>query len=171
MRSNLHTKKITLSALFCALVFIATWIYVPTPSVGNVNLGDAAILTAAWTLGGPWAAIAAALGATLADLSSGFVLYAPATLCIKALMVLAALGICRLTSRLPAFVRTGISALAAEAVMVAGYFLYEFLILGLLLRFEGYTVAAIANIPFNCVQAAVAIAVALPIRPLLAKLK
>ena len=171
MQSKLHTKKITLSALFCALVFIATWIYVPTPIMGNVNLGDAAILTAAWILGGPWAAIAAALGATLADLSSGFVLYAPATLCIKALMVLAALGISRLAARLPALVRSLLSALAAEAVMVAGYFLYEFLVLGLLLHFDGYTVAAIANIPFNCVQAAVAIAVALPLRPLLRRLK
>jgi len=164
MRSSKHTRTLTLSALFCALVFVMTWVYVPTPSVGNVNLGDAALLLSAWTLGGPWAALSAALGATLADLSSGFALYAPATFLIKTGMVFAALGIRKLLSRLPRSASAFLSALAAELVMVMGYFLYEFLVLGMLLRLDGYTVAALVNIPFNCVQGAVAIAIAIAVK-------
>ena len=169
MRSSKHTRSITFSALFCALVFVMTWIYVPAPSVGNVNLGDAAILLTAWMLGGPWAAVAAALGATLADLSSGFVIYAPATFLIKGCMVFALLGVERLASRLSAIARSALSALAAELVMVLGYFVYEFFALGLLLQTDGYTAAAVANVPFNCVQGAAAMIVAIPIRPLLAR--
>ncbi len=171
MKAHAHTKNLTLTALFCALVFIATWIYIPAPVVGNVNLGDAAILLAAWTLGGPWAAVAAALGATLADLSSGFVLYAPATFLIKAAMVGVALAVLHFTTKLPTLVRSLLSALAAEATMVLGYFLYEFLVLGTILQFEGYAVTAVANIAFNCMQAAAAIVIAVPLRPLLKKLR
>ena len=171
MKATAHTKNLTLTALFCALVYIATWIYIPAPVVGNVNLGDAAILLAAWTLGGPWAAIAAALGATLADLSAGFVLYAPATFLIKAAMVGTALLALRFTAKLPAWLSSVLSAVAAEAVMILGYFLYEFFVLGILFQFEGYTVAAVANIAFNAIQATAAAVIAVPLRPLLKKLR
>jgi uncharacterized membrane protein len=145
-------QKLVFSAVFCALTFAATWIFVPAPGVGNVNLGDGVLLLCAWILGGPWAVISAALGATLADLSSGFALYAPATLLIKALMVGVALLVLRLSARLPSRLSRILSAVFAEIVMVVGYFLYECLVLGITLGIDGYGIVSLANIPFNAVQ-------------------
>ena len=142
--------------MFCAVVFTATWISVPAPAIGNVNLGDAAILLTAWMLGGPWAAVASGLGAALADLVSGYAVYAPATFLIKALMVVAVLCIGRLgksASRSKSLFRI-LGAIAAELVMITGYLLYEALVIGL-----GW--AAIANVPFNAAQGAIGVALAM----------
>lgn len=137
--------------MFCALVFVFTFLSVPA-GIGNVNLGDGALLLAAWTLGGPWAVVSAAMGAALADLVSGYALYAPATFVIKAAMTaVAILAIplfdrLRLSARLCRF----ISAVLGEIVMVLGYLIYEAFVLG-------YGMGAVANIPFNAVQGGVAI--------------
>ena len=147
-----NIQKIVTSALFCALVFVFTSILVPAPAVGNVNLGDGALLLAAWTLGGPWAAVSAALGAALSDLVSGYAIYAPATFVIKAAMVAVAILAHSLLGRLhlPARLCRLASALLAEIVMILGYFAYEATVLG-------YGIGAVANIPFNTVQGGVAI--------------
>ena len=158
-------RKIVFSAMFCALVFAATWIYVPAPAVGNVNLGDGVLLLSAWMLGGPWAAVSAALGATLADLSSGFAIYAPATFLIKAAMVCTALLVCRLLSqtKLPKRLARVFSAVTAELVMILGYLAYEAL-------FLHYGIAAIANIPFNAVQGAFAVILSSVVYELLSRI-
>ena len=45
-------KKLVLSALFAALCTVMTLvIQVPSPMQGYVNLGDCAVLLAAWVLG------------------------------------------------------------------------------------------------------------------------
>lgn len=163
-RTGSNVKKLVISAMFCALVFAATWIFVQVPIGGNVNLGDGALLLCAWMLGGPWAVVSAALGATLADLTSGFALYAPATFVIKACMVTVAMllakGLLRL--RLPAGLARLLSAACAESVMVLGYFGYEALILS-------YGIGAAANIPFNLIQGAVGMAVATAMYELLVR--
>ena len=104
-----------IAALFCTLVFALTWIYVPA-GLGNVNLGDAAVLLTAWVLGGVWGMLAAGVGAALVDLLAGYTVYAPGTLVIKALMVLVALGVYRLCRRMPARLGYVLSGVAAEAV-------------------------------------------------------
>ena len=149
-------RKLIFSAMFCALVFAATWISIPAPLVGNVNLGDGVLLLCAWMLGGVWAAVAAAMGAALCDLALGYAIYAPATLVIKALMVVVAIAVVKLLSHLHMHVRVArlISAVCAELIMILGYFAYEALALG-------YGIAAAANIPFNAIQGALGIAVAL----------
>ena len=151
-----RVEKLVLSAVFCALVFAATWISVPAPSVGNVNLGDAMILLCAWILGGPWSVVAAAMGAALTDLAGGYAIYAPGTLVIKALMVAVALGVCRLMKglRVSDFWARLLSGIAAELVMIAGYLLYEafFLSLG---------AGALLNLPFNAIQGTVCVTAAL----------
>ena len=146
-------KKIIYSALFCALVFAATWISVPAPLVGNVNLGDSMLLLAAWTLGGPWAVVAAACGSALADLAGAYAVYAPATLVIKALMVTAAILLSRLLAKRSRRAGMILSAVVAELLMIGGYFLYEatFLKLG---------IGAAANIPFNAIQGTVSVILA-----------
>lgn len=156
------TKKLAFSALFCALVFAMTWISVPAPAVGNVNLGDGMLLLCAHALGGPWAVVAAAAGAALTDLLGAYAIYAPGTFLIKACMVAVSIAVTPLLSRckLPKPAARLISAVCAELVMVLGYFLYEALILS-----YGFAAAAL-NIPFNAIQGAIAIlmfAIAFPL--------
>jgi uncharacterized membrane protein len=147
-------RKLVFGAMFAALVFAATWISIPMV-IGNINLGDGVLLLAAWMLGGPWAALAAAIGATLTDLVGGYAIYAPATFVIKALMVFVAIAVLKVLekARLHKVVARVLSALAAELVMIVGYFVYEALVIGL-----GW--GALVSIPFNAVQGAVAIVIA-----------
>ena len=140
--------------MFAALVFAATWIAIPLP-IGNINLGDGVLLLAAWMLGGPWAALAASVGATLTDLMGGYAIYAPATFLIKGLMVWVAILVLKALEKLKIHTaaRRVLSGLAAELVMIVGYFVYEALLIGL-----GW--GALMSIPFNAVQGAVAILMA-----------
>ena len=152
MQSQNLQKTVT-AALLCTVVFVFTFLSIPM-GIGNVNLGDGALLLTAWTLGGPWAVVSAALGAALADLASGYAIYAPATFVIKAAMVAAALLVLRLLSnvKLSVRIRRLLSAVAAELVMVLGYLIYEATLLG-------YGAGALVSVPFNAVQGLVAVAV------------
>ena len=82
----------------------------------------------------------------LADVLLGYFSYAPGTLVIKGLMAAAAALIFRAarekTGLIPASVIGGI---AAECIMVLGYFAYESTLLG-------YGLAAAASIPGNAIQ-------------------
>ena len=119
--------QLVLGALFAALCTVMTLvIQVPSPMQGYVNLGDCAVLLSAWILGPFYGAGAAGIGSMLADLLSGYAHYAPGTLLIK-LSVAAVAGLLfdvikgHTRSVLPAQL---ISGVAAEAVMVVGYFGY-----------------------------------------------
>lgn len=158
MKAN-KTIKLVQSAIICALVFAATWIVVPTPPFGNINLGDCMILMGALVVGGPWAVVSCAVGAALCDFAAGYTMYVPATLLIKAGMVLVML-LFRKISKKPLI--TVLAAVCAELLMAAGYFVYEAWILG-------YGLAALANIPFNLLQGTLNILLAIVIYGVLKK--
>lgn len=166
MRSE-SVKKLALCALSCAFVLAATLLYIPAPVVGNVNLGDCALLLCAFLIGGVPTAIACGLGAALADLITGYAIYVPATFCIKVLMGLCALGILTLAKRikLPALPARLIAAFLAEAVMILGYWGYEATVLS-----YGW-IASAANIPFNAIQGTAALLVSTLAFPILQKAK
>ena len=141
------TQKIVISSLFAALICVATMlIKIPSPLKGYINLGDGIVLLAAWVLPLPYGLVAAGLGSALADLFSGYVVYAPATFVIKALMAVAAYFCYKLFSKKakPTMSRI-LSGILAEIVMILGYFLFE----GVLYGF----VPSLVNIPANAVQA------------------
>ena len=142
--------RLAQGAVLCALVFIATWISIPTPPIGNVNLGDCLILVGAWTIGGPWAVVGGALGAVLCDLVGGYAVYAPATLLIKSAMVSIVLLFKALELRTDKNKKmlSVLGVVCAEGVMTLGYFIYEAAVLG-------YGLAAAANIPLNITQGVV----------------
>lgn len=118
------TKELVLSALLAALACVATMVLmVPSPTGGYMNLGDAVVLLGAFLLGPVWGALAAAVGPALADLLSGYVMYVPGTLVIKALMALAAAWLYRALGKTAR--AAVVSALAAETIMVVGYWLYD----------------------------------------------
>ena len=143
------TKKIVTCAIFSAVICaVTTFVSVPAPSIGNVNLGDSFILCSAWLLG-PIGAIASAIGAFLADILSGYAIYAPATFIIKYTMSIACYYVFRISSKSkhnPIIPRL-LSALCAEAIMVIGYFAYECIIFDLS--------SALSSVMFNSIQGTV----------------
>ena len=149
---NIKTIKIVQSAIFCALIFVCTMVQVPAPTVGNINLGDCMIIFASCSMGGVYCIIASALGGALSDLLSGYVIYSPATLVIKALMALTIVLMLKLVFKKTNNLSVIRSSICAEAVMILGYFLYEATILG-------YGFGAAANISFNAIQGGINIAV------------
>jgi uncharacterized membrane protein len=122
------TKNVMVAAMMAAFIFVITWIVrVPLPFApgGYLNLGDIPIYMAAWLLGGPLAAAAAALGSALADLM-GFPLYAIPTAIIKASM---ALIVGKMTSKERGRGRFVLACAIAGFVMVAGYAVFETVVL------------------------------------------
>ncbi len=71
-------------------MFVVTRIItIPIGTTGAyINVGDVSIYLIAYLLGGPLAAISAAVGSAVSDLSLGYAVYAPATFIIKGLMAL-----------------------------------------------------------------------------------
>ena len=122
---NLSVKKLTFAGLMAALICVLTMFpHIPIPAgSGYIHLGDGVILLAAMVVG-PWAIPAAAIGSALADIFSSFALYAPATFVIKGLVALVAW----LLYRKGNIVQTLLAFVAAEVLMVAGYFVFEWFV-------------------------------------------
>ena len=138
----MKTKKIVLAALLASLVCVATMIIkVPSPLKGYVNLGDCIVLLAGWTLSPVYGFLAAGVGSALADVFSGYIIYAPATFIIKGLMAVIACLLSRKAKKLPFLILSG---LIAEVLMVAGYYVFEGFMYGF--------IPSLMNIPANAVQ-------------------
>ena len=143
-------KMMVMTALFIALGYVATSLLViPIPGGGYLNLGDTIVLLGAYLLGPVYGAVAGGLGPALADLLAGYGIYVPATLVIKALMgVTAALLYRALRKKIWGAVLCGVTA---EAIMIAGYYLFESFLAGNL-------AAGLAGVPGNPIQAAFGVA-------------
>ena len=144
-----HSKMMRMAqtGLLTALVCAATMVIrIPTPNGGYVNIGDALVLLSGWMLGPVYGFFAAGVGSALADLLWGYGTYVPGTLIIKGCMGLVAAWTVH-KGRL-------LGGVAAEAIMVGGYFLYESTLLG-------YGMAAAASIPGNSIQGTVGLVLGL----------
>lgn len=143
---NTRTKKIVMAALLAALACIATMIVkIPSPLKGYLNLGDCIVLAAGWMLSPAYGFFAAGLGSALADVFSGYVLYAPATFIIKGCMALIAFyGYKMLHKKLGSFSSRIISGVIAEIVMVLGYLAFESCLYGI--------APSLLNVPANGIQ-------------------
>ena len=106
------------------------------------------MLMAAWCLGG-YGGIAAGVGCALADLWSGYAVYAPATFVIKTCVALIGYYLYLVFKKgirkenidfLPRL----LAAVVAELFMVIGYFIFEWILYGL--------AAAASGIVFNLLQ-------------------
>ena len=124
MRS-LSVKKLTCSGLMAALICVLTMFpHIPIPAgSGYIHLGDGIILLAVMLVG-PLAIPAAAIGSMLADIFSGYALYAPATCVIKGAVAF----IAWLMYRKGNIARTVLAFVLAEIAMVAGYFVFEWFV-------------------------------------------
>lgn len=123
---NKNLKKITLTGVFSAMIFVLTMFVKVTVPSGYVHFGDAMIYVCAVLLGSPWAMIAGALGEGLADVAGGFAMYAPATVIIKAIIAFL-FSLCKNENKLLT-VKSGIMTLPAALVTVGGYFAADMII-------------------------------------------
>lgn len=146
MKTKNTTQKIAVTALLAALTCVATMVIkIPSPMKGYLNLGDCVVLTAGWMLSPVYGFLAAGLGSALADLFSGYVVYAPATFLIKGLMALVAWFVYKaLCGKTYSSISRIISGVLAEIIMVLGYYIFE----GFMYGFS----PSLVNIPANAVQ-------------------
>ena len=145
---QLKTKRIVITALMTSMVCVATMlIKIPSPMKGYLNIGDCIVLLCGWLLPPGYGFIAAGLGSALADLFSGYIVYAPATFVIKGAMALVAYLVFKLMNKkigkLPSEIIGGV---LAELLMVLGYYVFEGFMYGF--------VPSLVNIPANAVQGA-----------------
>ena len=150
-----NTQKMVMGAMLAALCCVATMVIkIPSPLNGYINLGDCIVLLCGWLLSPHYAFLAAGVGSALADVFSGYVVYAPATFLIKATM---ALIVCysyrNLKARFGDMPTKILGAVAAELLMILGYYIFE----GFLYGF----IPSLVNIPANAVQGVAGIIIAL----------
>lgn len=140
------TQKIAIASMLAALVCVATMIIkIPSPLKGYINLGDCVVLLSGWLLPPGYSFLTAGIGSALADVFSGYAVYAPITFAIKGLMAVV-IYFCKKVLKdkignIPVLIIGGITA---EILMIAGYYVFE----GFMYGFE----ASLVNIPPNAVQ-------------------
>ena len=151
--------QLALAAVFAALVCVATLalvISIPATS-GYFNLGETVIYIAA-LLFGPLVGAVAGGGAAIADMLVA-AQFAPGTLIVKGLEG-AIVGF--LNKKIQKITRSltlsaAVSIIIGGLEMIAGYFIYEQLVLGYPFA------AALVEVPFNIVQMLVGLVVAIPV--------
>lgn len=141
-----NPRTLAITGMMTALVLGLTLIHITiTPIGGYVHLGDIAIYFTAFAFG-PWAGlIAGGLGTGLADVVSGYAVFAPLSLVVHGVQGLLA-GWIAYGSLKPT--RLALGVLVGGLVLVGGYFLGE----ALIPVFGGLAVA-VTEVPFNIVQA------------------
>ncbi len=129
MPKSVDIRRITITALMAALIFVLTALpRIPTPIGGYVHLGDVGITFAALAFG-PWVGmLAGGLGTALADIAGGYAQFALASLLTHGLQgLLVGLIVRRQLNKI-----TLVLAVVAGAVtVVAGYFIAAALMFGL----------------------------------------
>lgn len=140
---NKKLLKMVVTAMFTAMIFVLTrFVSVPV-ATGYVHFGDALVYLVASVMGGPWAFFAAAVGEALADVTAGWVSYAPATLIVKALIALPFVLSCKKSDKILTPL-TALLTIPAGIITVGGYFVADLII------DKAY---AVVNIPGNIIQA------------------
>ncbi|MDD6035507.1 MAG: TIGR04002 family protein [Lachnospiraceae bacterium] len=123
---NRKLKFMCLAGIFTAIVFVFTaYLHVPSHT-GYTHVGDGFIYFAACLLPLPYAVFVGAAGALLADCLTGFAVWAPASVIIKAAAVF------MFTSKKSRMIvpRNLIALIPASGLCIGGYYLYEALITG-----------------------------------------
>lgn len=158
----MRTRTVSAAAIFLALTFVVTrFTVIPIPATkGFFNLGEVIIYIAAITFGPMVGLLAGGIGSALADLSAA-PQFAPFTLVIKGIegYVVGRLAGETTATRLRATIIGG-------AWIVLGYFLAEVVFaraLGIAPTPATAVALALTELPFNVVQVAVGVAVAVPL--------
>lgn len=156
--NRISTKKIILIVIMFVITLVLTWlvrvdIHNQDQLAGYFNLGDAGIYISVALLGGPWGALIAAVASALADIFVGQIVYAPASIVIKAAMAFLFAALLKRGSNIVALTK---NILVSSIVMVLGYFVFDLVIRG------SYALAAI-GLPINILQAFASAIIAVPV--------
>ncbi len=119
--SRTHLHRLCNAAVFSALIFVATAFLPRIPTLnGYVHLGDTLVFLCGSLLSPVYAFIAAALGGGLADLLTGYPVWAVASLLIKGFSALC------FSSRRPRILclRNLLGILPAGLLCIGGYYLW-----------------------------------------------
>ena len=133
------TKNICFTAMFAAMVFALTMLHIPI-GTGYIHVGDSVIYIVALLLGGPWAFLSAAIGAVLADVVSGYAVYAIPSLIVKSLIAVPFVLEAKKSDKLLS-IKTALFTVLSGAITVLGYYIAELIIYG-----EGAIGAVLANV-------------------------
>lgn len=126
MDSNL--RKMVFGAMFAAFIMLAT-MYLRIPgATGYYHLGDGLIYACAVLLGPVTGGLAAAVGSFMADMLSGYPVWAPWSMLIKGLTAVMVALLAR-RSRSP--FRLGASMIAGALVTIVGYGLATWVMYGM----------------------------------------
>lgn len=140
-------RKLTASGVFAALIYVFTaYLHIPT-GAGYTHAGDGLIYLAACILPTPYAMAAGAIGGALADGLSGFFVWLPATVIIKAVTTLffSSKGEKILT------LRNIFGIIPSGILCIVGYSLYEGTVMTGELSWTAIT-AAFTQTPAYCIQ-------------------
>lgn len=160
---SIKNRMMAMAGVLAALAMIGTMIIqIPIPlTKGFIHIGDSIVYLCGILLSPAYAAAAAGIGSALADVLSGYLLYAPATFVIKAADAVVAGFVFKLIARKGkrtisrTFIAVIVAVCAGGVVMVCGYFVYEAVLFGGL--------AAIAALIPNIIQAGGGGAILVPI--------
>lgn len=123
---NDQKRNMCLAGILTAVVFVFTaYLHIPSHT-GYTHVGDGFIYLAACLLPTPYAMFVGAAGALLADCLTGYAIWAPGSLVIKAAAVLF------FTSKSGKIItpRNLLALIPASALCIGGYYVYEALITG-----------------------------------------
>ena len=97
MRNKKSLLKITYTAIFTAIILLATSVIKFSTGLGEgyIHLGDSFVYLTACILPFPYCLVAGALGGALADILSGYAIWAIPTMIIKMLNVVPFALVCR----------------------------------------------------------------------------
>ncbi len=121
---NDKIRKMCLAGVFTAVVFVFTaYLHIPSHT-GYTHVGDGFIYLAACILPLPYATFVGASGALLADCLTGYAIWAPGSVVIKAVSVLF------FSSKGEKIIspRNLIALIPACAMCIGGYYIYEVII-------------------------------------------
>ncbi len=144
---TLKLRRVIAAGLFAALIYVFTaYLHIPT-GAGYTHAGDGLIYIAACILPTPYAMAAGAIGGALSDGLTGFLVWMPATIIIKAVTALFFSNKCDKILTL----RNILGIIPSLILCVVGYSLYEGTVMA-----GGFSMAAITaafgQTPAYCVQ-------------------
>ena len=152
------TQTITLIAVFIAFVTVATYIGFPTPGSmgGYVHIGTLVTFVIALKFGKEIGALAGGIGAALFDIFSLYTFWWPGTLITRLIMgyVIGKLSESK-EGQGKSLKKNIIALLVGGVILIVGYFIYQWLLLGPIGETDPNQigiVAAITSIPGNLTQ-------------------
>lgn len=151
MRNKKSLLKITYTAIFTAIILLATSVIKFSTGLGEgyIHLGDSFVYLTACILPFPYCLVAGALGGGLADILSGYAIWAIPTMIIKMLNAIPFMLVCRKhKSSKNLSKHTVLMTFVSGIITIFGYFVTECILYSVAsatLSLLGNTIQAVAS--------------------------